>query len=234
MSRKSCIAIGALVATAAGILLATAATAQVPPKDLDCAQASDALRRAAAKDRFTLAVTILEQKCRPLPAGILSALRAGVWEDGATVPGEDRMSLLTRGTQAAYAEAETLTVALLEAGHWPDGHELSIEDGSRLIASLAPVLNPYRTRLLLDVYEQVPATLVRIAVIRALHGAALPEAILPALDASFLETGPLQATGMWELGTTEKRDLALARLLRELPAGPALEWAKRLSPARGK
>jgi hypothetical protein len=218
MSRNRWIGATSLVlALAASALIAWTAPAQVKQATVDCGA------------RVEVAHSILTQKCRPLPPGILSAFRAGTWEDGAALTPAERTALLAQATEAAYAEAETLTVALLETGNWPGAREINVEEGSRLVASLAPVLTRYRVRLLLDVYEQRSQELVRAAVVRALRGSELPEALLPALDASFQEPGALQAAAMAQVGPAEKRAQLLARVRRELPAGPAHDWAMRLS-----
>lgn len=196
-----------------------------------CAQVGAAISKAPEAERVNLVVSAIDRKCRPLPATVWAALRLGAWEDSTPLSPSERTVLLARGTAAAYPEAETLAVNVLERGSWPSGQPLGTDSGAQLIRALQDVLTPYRTHLLLDVFEQVKEAPVGQAVIQTLRGSKLEEALLPALEAAYDKTGPLQEAALGTLSAqSEKTPEALhARLIRKLPEGALLNWALRLA-----
>jgi hypothetical protein len=201
-------------------------TAAIP-----CAQVPAAISKAPETERAGLVLAAIDRKCRPLPAVVLAALRSGVWEDDAALSVGGRTGLLAQATAAAYPEAETLAVSLIETGAWPNGQPLSTEAGAQLIRAFKDVLTSYRTGLFLDVFEQVKEPTVRKAVIQTLRDSKLDEALLPALAAAYEETGPVQEAAMSSIAAQpEKTPPALhARLIRKLPKGAFLDWALRLA-----
>lgn len=210
---------------------ATAAATAAAPAPIPCAKVSDAIVTASGSERVTVAIGAIERKCRPLPPMIDGALRSGEWNDKAPLASPDRTILLVRATEAAYPEAETLAVMLIETGNWPDGEPLELEAGAQVIRSLKGVLTTYRVRLLLDVFEQVKEPTVRQAVIQTLRASKAEEALLPALEAAYEEKGPVQETANTSVSEQpEKNPPALhARLIRTLPEGALLNWALRLA-----
>lgn len=208
---------------------AVRATAEETP--FPCDQAEAKIMQAQPNQRVPLAEGAIKASCRPIPAPILNVLRTGTWPDNAPIAPQGRITLLVRATEAAYAEAETLTVGMLENGAWPEGSQIAFDDGANLIRSLKPVLTRFRGRLLLDVYEQIRIPAVRQAVLHTLRGADFEEALLPALDAVYEETGPLQVSGLTTIAEEPEKVPAEvhARLIRKLPEGPLLAWAVRLA-----
>jgi hypothetical protein len=198
---------------------------------IPCAQVPAAIGQAPAADRVGLAIAAMDRKCRPLPAVVVAALRLGAWADSAALSPSDRTVLLAQATAAAYPEAETLAVKLIETGIWPGGQPLGTDAGAQVILAFKGVLTTYRTCLLLDVFEQVKEPAVRQAVIQTLHDSKLDEALLPALDAAYEETGPVQEAALSSVAAQpEKTPAALhARLIRKLPKGALLNWALRLA-----
>jgi uncharacterized protein YeaC (DUF1315 family) len=178
-----------------------------------------------------LVLAAIDRKCRPLPAVVLAALRSGAWDDSAALSPPDRVVILAQATAAAFPEAETLAVKLIETGTWPDGRPLQAESGTQLIRAFKGVLTTYRTHLLLDVFEQVKEPSVRQAVLQTLRDSKLDEAALPALEAAYEETGPVQTIAISSIAAQpEKTPPALhARLIRKLPKGALLDWAVRLA-----
>jgi hypothetical protein len=201
------------------------------PAAIPCAQVPAAISKAPEAERVGLVLAAIDRKCHPLPAVVLAALRSGAWDDSAALSPSDRTLLLVQATAAAYPEAETLAVKLIEAGAWPNGQPLHAESGTQVIRAFKGMLTTYRTHLLLDVFEQVKEPSVRQAVIQALRDAKLDEALLPALEAAYEETGPVQAAAISSIAAQpEKTPPALhARLIRKLPKGALLDWAVRLA-----
>lgn len=227
-----CLTLGLTLAaalSAAGPWTVFAADAPAVP----CDQVEAKLRQTEPPRRLPIAETAIKMACQPLPPAILTAIRTGSWPDGGTIAPLGRVTLLIRATEARYAEAETLSVSILENGSWPDGSQIAFEDGANLIRGLKPALTRFRVRLLLDVYEQIRVPAVRQAVLQTLHGAPFEEALLPALDAVYDETGPVQVSGLTAIGEQPEKVAAdvHARLLRTLPEGPLLSWAERLANA---
>jgi hypothetical protein len=201
------------------------------PTPIPCAQVPAAISKAAPPDRVGLVLAAIDRKCHPLPAIVMAALRSAKWDDGAELSLSDRTTLLAQATGATYPEAETLAVKLLETGLWPDQTPLATETGTQVIRALKNVLTTYRVHLLLDVYEQVKEPNVQQAVIQSLAASKLDEALLPALEAAYEETGPLQDAGTASIAAQpEKTAPELhARLIRKLPKGVLLEWALNLA-----
>jgi len=225
----------ALVLAAATGLVSQAWAADPPAAKkaavVPCDKTADAIRQQAPAARLALAQDAIKQKCQPLSPPIVSAITKSAWEDGSPLAMKDRLDLTIRATSAGYPEAETLTVVALEMGRWPDGKEIEFGDGAQLVQSLKPVLTPYRTHLLLDIYEQITVPSVRLAVVLALRGSKLNEALLPAIDACYKETGPTHEAGMTAAAAEPEKspDPILARLLKSLPEGPFLNWAMTLA-----
>jgi hypothetical protein len=201
------------------------------PAPTPCDQVDDAIKNAPGPMKAAVAAAAIDRKCVPLPAGILAALRGGQWAGPELVEPGDRVAVLVRAAEAHYAEAESLAVQVLEAGAWPDGAPLGFEPGAIVIRSLKGAMNRYRTHLCLDVYEQVKEPIVRQAVIQALRGSTLDEALLPAVEAALEESGTLHEAGITSIADQPEKTppLVLARLVRKLPEGPLLNWALRLS-----
>ncbi len=233
---------GVLLAIAGAAVLAAPAAAQdrqsAPAQraaeaavSVPCDGMADALQRATPAARLGLARAAIRQDCRPLPAPILTALRDGKWADGAELDLLDRTALTAQAAGARYAEAESLSVLALESGSWPDGMTLTVESGAYLLRGLAPALTPYRVRLVLDIYEQKAVPPVRLAALETLRRSSRLEALLPALDANIFESGPVREAGLASLLEQEEKNPAdvLARVIRELPDGPLLQWAARLA-----
>jgi hypothetical protein len=214
--------------TVAGPAAAAGSTAPAP---VPCAKVSAALVAAKESERITVAISALERKCRPIPPMIEGALRTGEWNDGVSLAAPDRTILLVRATEAAYPEAETLAVSVIETGSWPDSAPLDIEPGSQVIRSLKGVLTTYRVHLLLDVFEQVKEPMVRQAVIQTLRGSKRDEALLPALEAAYEESGTVQEAAATSISEQPEKALPAvhARLIRTLPEGALLNWALRLA-----
>jgi uncharacterized protein YeaC (DUF1315 family) len=201
------------------------------PAPIPCEQIGAAIDKAPGPERVGLAVGAIARKCSALPASVMNAVRAGRWDDGAALQAPDRTILLARATTAAYPEAESLVVKILEVGSWPDEVALTTDEGAQLVRSLKDVLTPYRVRLLLDVFEQVKEPAVRQAVLQTLRASKLDVALLPALEAAYDEKGPVQEAGLATISAQpEKTPPELhARLIRKLAKGPILDWAVRLA-----
>jgi hypothetical protein len=201
------------------------------PAALPCAQVAAAISKAPEPERVGLVFAAIDRKCRPLPGVVMAALRFGAWEDSAALSPGGRTGILAQATAAAYPEAETLAVKLLENGAWPSGELLSTDAGAQLVRAFADVLTTYRMHLLLDVFEQVNASNVRLAVIQTVRDSKLIEALLPALEAAYGEAGPLREAALTSIAARpEKTPMALhARLIRQLPKGAFLDWALRLA-----
>jgi hypothetical protein len=237
--RSLALALATLVAGLAGIGFAlgsamvgpAAAAGDDNTAAIPCAQVSAAISKAPETERAGLVLAAIDRKCHPLPAVVLTALRSGAWEDSAALSPGGRIGLLAQATAAAYPEAETLAVKLIETGTWPSGQPLTTEAGAQLIRSFKGVLTTYRTRLLLDVFEQVKEPTVRQAVIQTLRDSKLDEALLPALAAAYETTGPVQDAALSSIAAQpEKTPAELhARLIRKLPKGAFLDWALRLA-----
>ena len=198
---------------------------------IPCAQVPAAIGKAPEAERVNLVLAAIDRKCHPLPAVVMAALRSGAWADSAALSLSSRTLLLTQATAAAYPEAETLAVKLIETGTWPDGQQLYAESGAQVIRAFKGLLTTYRTGLLLDVFEQVKEPSVRQAVLQTLRDAKFDEALLPALDAAYEETGSVQETAIASVAAQpEKTPPGLhARLIRKLPKGALLDWALRLA-----
>ncbi len=201
------------------------------PAAIPCAQVPAAISKAPDAARAAVVLAAIDRKCRPLPAVVWAALRSGAWDDSPALSPSDRAVILARATAAAYPEAETLAVRLIETGTWPSGQPLHTDSGAQLIRAFKGVLTTYRTHLLLDVFEQVKEPSVRQAVIQTLRDSKLDEALLPALEAAYEETGPVQEVAISTVAAQpEKTPPALhARLIRNLPDGALLNWALRLA-----
>lgn len=198
---------------------------------IDCGKIAAAISEVPAGERYELARTAITGNCRPLSEPILSAIGKGRWLDGHEVGSEYRLALLTLAVSGSHAEAESMAVAILEEGRWPDGRALDLETGGQIIRSLQPVLTPYRVRLLLDVYEQINQEFVRFHVLQTLRTSDLDAALLPALDSFWGGSHSLQQAAMATLGDQPEKipDAVLGRLIRNLPEGPMLNWALRLA-----
>jgi hypothetical protein len=196
-----------------------------------CAEAAKKLQQAPPAERPAAAMAAMDKRCRPLPEALWTALRDGVWPDKLPLSAVDRDTLLVLAERNGYSEADTMAVALIERGRWPDGSELSLNTGAELIRFLGPTLTTYRVRLLLDVFEQKPSDFVRLAVLQALSESKLDEALLPALEAYWEGQGVMQQMAFRTIsGQVEKTpDGTLARLVRKLPQGPLLNWAARMA-----
>ncbi len=207
----------------------TTGASQAPPAT--CETLSARLNSGDSAARLTAAEELLRQNCHPVPPAIVSALREGRWDAGTEIVPSDRARLASVGMQYRFAGAETLAVAALEEGQWPDGEMLDISSGAVLLRGLKYALTPYRVNLLLDIYDQREHPLVRSSVIQALDGATAPEALLPVLDAYFHEEAATQAAAIEVLSKQPEGapTEVLARVIRHLPKGRALEWAVRLA-----
>lgn len=195
-----------------------------------CQRISQDLAKAEVAGRMALARAALKEPCRPMPAMVGSALGTGQWSDSQVLSPGDRMALLALAVEARYPEAETLAVRLLEEGKWPGGSDLLLEEGGSVIRSLGPALTPYRVHLLLDIFEQREQAFVRTAILETLRRSPLEEALLPALEAYFGETGDVQQAALATLNAQPEKTPpeVLLRLVRNLPDGPSYRWAVRL------
>jgi hypothetical protein len=211
---------------------ATTAAAEIhlPPDSVPCESVAEAILRAEGTERIDLSQSAIRRGCRPVPAPIWSAIRFGRWTDDRGIDAHDRSVLLGLMASARYPEAETLSVELLQDGHWPDGTPLGLQQGSLLIQGLKPGLTPYRVHLLLDIYEQQSEPFVRVAVLQALSGSDRPEALLPALDACLADSGQARSVALGIISAQPEKTTegVLARLIRDLPDGPTLTWARQL------
>ncbi len=198
---------------------------------INCVEIAAAISEVPAPERFELARTLIKGNCRPIPEPVLSALATGKWKDGREVGTEQRTSMLALAVSGSYTEAESMAVAILENGVWPDGRALELATGGRIIQSLQPALTPYRVRLLLDVYEQIKNDHIRSQVLHTLRGSADEASLLPALDSFWGGSHSLQQAAMTTLAEQpeELPDQVLGRLIRNLPEGPLLNWALRLA-----
>src|SRR5690606_37841563 len=141
-----------------------------------------------------------------------------------------RVLLINTAIAKGRAEAESLAVRILENGSFPGGPEIEMATGAELVEGLAPALDEYRTGLMLDIYEQVEDATVCNAVIRALRNSDRPEAILPALDAYWnTPQAKAEAQATFSEEPEKEPDAILARVIKTLPEGPALDWALRIS-----
>ncbi|MCA9729011.1 MAG: hypothetical protein KC729_15065 [Candidatus Eisenbacteria bacterium] len=186
----------------------------------------DAILQTGIKVRLEKALELVRGGCMTIPGPIWTVVQKGSYSDGNTVSINNRILLIDTAIAAGYVEAESLAVSALEGGKFPDGTELAPDTGAALLEGLGPALTPYRIGLLLDVYEQVNAAVVRDAVIRTLRNSDRPEALLPALDASWRSkaSGP-EARKTFAEQPEKTPDAILARVIGNLPEGPALDWA---------
>lgn len=196
-----------------------------------CDKIPETLAQVPPGMRPTVARSALRQPCLPMPAGIRTALRYGKWDDGAPLERADRLNLLAIAVSSRYGNAESLAVHVLEEGTWPDSSRLRLEEGAAVIRSLKPVLDTYRVNLLLDIYEQQQADVVRQAILETLRGAPQDQALLPAVHAYYETVGEVQQAGLANLKEQPEKNApeVLARLIRKLPDGPLQAWAVRLA-----
>jgi len=223
-----------IAATASAQGTAAAGTAEKPAEagsPVPCPELLQQAAQAPAEKRVPAYADAMSKRCRPLPAAFWTALRDGQWAEGEAIASHDRAMLLTLAMREKYADAETLVVRTVEYGRWPDGSDIPLAQGGELVRSLAFALTPYRVRLLLDVYEQVPKDFVRLAVVQTLASSNLDAAMLPVLDAYLEGKGsPAQAARGILISQPEKQPAGvLARLIRKLPQGPLLDWAVQLA-----
>ena len=185
-----------------------------------------------AKPRFRLeaALEMIRGGCMSIPGPIWYVIQKGDYPDGVIVSMHDRVLMINTAIAAGHAEAESLSVSVLENGGFPDGPQIEPTTGAMILEGLAPALNPYRVGLLLDIYEQINQPEVRNAVIRTLRSSDRPEALLPALDAYWMSP-PARAEAMATFAEEPDKDpdAILARVIGVLPSGPALDWAARLT-----
>jgi len=202
---------------------------------ISCEKMGAAILAADVSKRLSLAQTAIRRACRPAPAPLWDAIRTGQWSDSAPLAPAFRVSLLVLMIGKRYAEAESLGVQLLEGnGHWPaDGAAFNQPEAVDVISSLKSALTPYRIRLLLDIYDQVSDTKVRLAVVRALQESKSDEAMLAVVSACWDSTDEVKTAGEEAVKKQPEKsaDGVLARLIRQLPAGPVLDGAVRLAKA---
>lgn len=213
-------------ALALGIALVATGPARGETR-LSCDTLDQSINSASPSARLDTATQGLALKCPSLSAELRLALREGHWADGASLTAAERTSLFQNAIGLRYAEAESLCVEVLSGGRWPGGTELDVSDGIGLLRSLKPALTPYRTRLLLDIYEQLPDDAVHAAVIETLAGRPEPEAWLPALEAHWQAEGEVKAAAESALSQRKDRtpDALLAELIQKLPNDNTLSWA---------
>lgn len=180
--------------------------------------------------RVQSALEMIRKHCMTIPGPIWQAAQQSRWSDGVELAGQQRALVVSTAIAAGHAPAESLVIHCLESGKWPGGEALTADTGAILIEGMGPVLNRYRVGLFLDIYEQVPDPEVQAAVVRALVNSDRPEARLPALDAWFRSTGarPDAKTAL-AISDQNPAEPMLARLVADLPEGPALDWALRLA-----
>lgn len=218
-------------------LLAGSALAQEPrshkPQQapIPCDQEYDLVLSKSGPQRVLAARSALIRDCPAVTSMIVAAIEDNTWPDGESFTGLNRSTLLGAAVRAGHADAETLAVRVLETGMWSPKQSIQVKEGVAIIQDLQPALTPYRTRLLLDIFEQVNDEDVQIAVVRALRGSSLPEALLPALDAYWNYGGRLhdEAAKSIEFQPENDAGLELARVIRALSGGPSLSWAARLA-----
>ncbi|MEZ4649944.1 MAG: hypothetical protein R3E97_14375 [Candidatus Eisenbacteria bacterium] len=223
-----------LTATRIGGLFAPALAASLVWAAVPCDQAAQVLQAAPGPQRMATATEILKSDCQPLLPEIATAIRTAHWADSAPLSADQRISLLHTAIAEGYGAAAEVAVQVLEKGAWPDGTALDPGVGAQVVEALAPALDRYRVLLLLDVYEQVQVPAVSLAVVKTLEAAKEPEALLPALDASWNGKGEVQvAASKMITAQPEKTPAAvLLRLAKTLPKGPALDWVGRLGAQR--
>lgn len=202
---------------------------------VSCETAAATLEAAPLPQRMEVALAIVAARCQPLPHEISEAMKTRRWADRAPLWSGDRVSLLTAAVAQGYEEAIALSVSVLESGAWGQGEPLDPVEGAGVIEGLAPALDSYRTLLLLDVYEQVAVPEVRLAVVRALRQGPGPEALLPALDAYWNETGEIKALAAEVIAAQPEKtaEAVLTRVARQLQPGAVLSWAARLGKTHG-
>ncbi|MFN8548584.1 MAG: hypothetical protein U0527_11645 [Candidatus Eisenbacteria bacterium] len=217
----------ALVAELAlGIALVVGTAARGETR-LACDTLDQSINSATPAARLDTAIQGLALKCPALSAELRLALRQGHWADGTPLRAQERTNLFQVAIGFRYTEAESLCVEVLSGGRWPEGGELDLSDGIGLVRSLKPALTPYRTRLLLDVYEQLPDDEVHAAVIETLAGRPEPEAWLPALEAHWEAEGDARVAAEAALAAKQGQDpdALLATLIQTLPNDNTLAWA---------
>jgi hypothetical protein len=184
----------------------------------------------APEFRLEAALNVIRGGCLTIPGPVWSAAEQGKYPDGTKISVHQRVLMINTAISKGRAEAESLSVFTLENGAFPGGPEIAVESGAELVEGLAPALTPYRTGLLLDIYEQVNNATVRNAVIRSMRSSDRPEAILPALDAYWnTPAARLEAQETFKDEPEKEPDAILARVISTLPEGPALDWALRIS-----
>ncbi len=208
----------------------TAETAPPTP----CAGADAYLAKQTGEARGKAAVLYLQAGCRPTPTSVTSVLRMGRWLDGSATSHATRVDLLTASIAARGPETDSLAVTLLETGRWPDGALLEIQDGARVVSALAPALTPYRSRLLLDIFEQSKNETVKLAAIQTLERAKEPWALLPAIHAVLMQPNtPLWTAGAHAIGLKHANvEAALVDVILSAPEGAILDWAANLADLR--
>lgn len=195
-----------------------------------CDTAESAIESARPMQRMGLAMEILAARCQPMPKFMSKVMNGSVWPDGAPVRGDQRVELVAQAIASGYDEPAQLVVEVLEGGKWPDDTAIDTHSGAQLVEALAPVLDEYRTGLLMDIYEQIPSPIVRTAVIGALANGVGDSALLPVVDAYWASSDNnlkvLAAETLSGLNTTAADELV--RMAGSVPKGPALEWVIRL------
>ncbi len=195
-----------------------------------CETADSAVESAKAMQRMGLAMEILSARCQPMPKFMNKVMNESLWPDGSAVRGDQRIELVAQAIASGYDEPAQLVVEVLESGKWPDDRAIDTHSGAQLVEALAPVLDEYRTGLLMDIYEQIPSPTVRTAVISALANGVGDSALLPVVDAYWASSDNnlkvLAAETLAGLNTTAADELV--RMAGSVPKGPALEWVIRL------
>lgn len=200
-----------------------------------CEHAEATLHSAPPSQRLATALDIVKSSCQPLLPEILTAMKTRRWADQVSLTEDERATLLNAGVAAGYEDAIAVSVSVLETGSWPGNQPLDLSAGAKVVEGLGSALDGYRVLLLLDVYEQIDQSSVRLAVLRALREGPGPEALLPALDAYWTGKGEVQvlASEIIAAQPEKKADAVLTRVARELPKGAVLDWAARLAGAQG-
>lgn len=208
----------------------TAKTAPPTP----CAEADAYLAKQTGEARGRAAALYLQAGCQPTPTSITSVLRMGRWLDGSVTPHATRVDLLTAAIAARAPETDSLAVTLLETGRWPDSALLEMQDGARVVSALGPALTPYRSRLLLDIFDQTKNDAVKLAVIQTLERANDPWALLPAIHAVLMQPNtPLWTAGAHSIGRKHANvEAALVAVISSAPEGAILDWAANLADTR--
>lgn len=212
----------------------TSTTAETAPPT-PCAEADAHLAKQTGEARAKVAALYLQAGCRPIPSAVTSVLRMGRWLDGSATSHATRVDLLTAAIAARAPETDSLAVTLLETGRWPNGAELEMHDGARVVSSLRPALTPYRSRLLLDIFEQTKNETVDLAVIQTLEHAEEPWALLPAIQVVLIQTNtPLFTAAARSIGVKQHDNVeaALVAAILSAPEGAILDWAANLADTR--